>query len=193
MDLMELLSGQFDNDKILEQLSKSTGADTGQVEKAVKLGLPTLMQAMGKNAQSSEGAASLAKALDSHKDDKTDDIGNFLKSVDKEDGSKILNHILGNKNKVVQNTIAKETGMKADQTSDLMSQLAPLLLGTLGKEKASKNVDSSGLSNMLASSLGDIGKNSNIMDTVNKLLDKDNDGSILDDVTNILGGFLKKK
>lgn len=193
MDLMELLSGQLANDNVLKHLSKSTGADSSQIQEAMKLGLPALMQAMGKNASSEEGALSLAKALDNHKDDKTDNIEEFLKNVDKEDGSKILNHILGSKNKSVQRNLAKQTGMKADQASDLMAQLAPLLLGTLGKQKASQNLDTSGLMGMLAGAMGGQGKNNDLMSSVSKLLDADNDGSIVDDVTNMLGGFFKKK
>ena len=194
MDLMELLSGQLGNENVLKQLSKSTGADSSQIQQAMKLGLPALMQAMGKNAASSEGASSLAKALDNHKDDNIDDIENFLKNVDKEDGAKILNHILGNKNPSVQRNLAKQTGLNQDQTSDLMSQLAPLLLGTLGKQKSSQKVDSSGLAGMLAGVLGSQGKNdNNLMNSVTKLLDADDDGSIVDDLSNMLGGFLKKK
>ncbi|HNZ83482.1 MAG TPA: DUF937 domain-containing protein [Sedimentibacter sp.] len=192
MDLMEMLSSQLGNENVLKQLSKSTGADSSQIQQAMKLGLPALMQAMGKNASTAEGASSLAKALDFHKDDETDNIEDFLKNVNKEDGSKILNHILGSKNKSIQRNLAKQTGMKADQTTDLMAQLAPLLLGTLGKQKASQKVDSSGLARMLSGALGQ-GKDNNLMDSVSKLLDADDDGSIVDDITGMLGGFLKKK
>jgi len=194
MDIMDLLSGQLNNEKVLKQLSKSTGANSSQIQQAMKMGLPVLMQAMGKNAASPDGAASLAKALDNHKDDKTDNIEEFLKGANLEDGSKILNHILGSKNTAIQTNIAKQTGLKSEQASNLMSQLAPLLLGTLGKQKASKNVEPSDLVGMLASSLGSQVKNDkNLMDSVSKLLDSDNDGSIVDDVTKMLGGFFNKK
>lgn len=193
MDLMDLLSGQLGNENVLKQLSKSTGADSSQIQQAMKLGLPALMQAMGKNAESEKGASSLAKALDNHKDDNIDDVENFLKNVNKEDGAKILNHILGSKNPSVQRNLAKQTGMNQDQTSNLMAQLAPLLLGTLGKQKSSQKVDSSGLAGMLAGALGQGKKDNNLMDSVSKLLDADDDGSIVDDLSNMLGGFLKKK
>lgn len=194
MDLMDLLSGQLENEAVLKQLSKVAGADSSQVQQAMKIGLPALIQAMGKNAASPEGAAALAKALDNHKDDNIDNIEDFLKNVDAEDGSKILNHILGDKNKTVQRNLAKQTGLKADQASNIMTQLAPLLLGAMGKQKASQNVDPSGLAGMLAGVLGSQSKNdNNLMDTVSKLLDADKDGSIVDDVTNMLGGFFKKR
>ncbi|MDD3751765.1 MAG: DUF937 domain-containing protein [Tissierellia bacterium] len=194
MDLMELISGQLGNEKVLKQLSNTTGADSSQIQQAMKLGLPALMQAMSKNATSQDGASSLAKALDNHKDDNIEDVENFLKNVDTEDGSKILNHILGSKNTSVQKNLAKQTGLKQDQASNLMSQLAPLLLGTLGKQKSSQKVDSSGLAGMLAGALGGQGKkDNNLMSSVSKLLDSDDDGSIVDDLSDMLGGFLKKK
>lgn len=193
MDLMDLISGQLGDEKVLKQLSKSTGADTSQIQSAMKLGLPALIQAMGKNASSQEGASALAKALDDHKDDPVDNIEDFLKNVNKEDGAKILNHILGGKNTSVQRNLAKQTGLKSDQASDLMAQLAPLVLGTLGKQKASQKVDSSGLAGMLTGLLGQGKSDKNLMGSVSKLLDADDDGSIVDDLTNMLGGFLKKK
>jgi hypothetical protein len=194
MDLMELISGQLGNEKVLKQLSNTTGADSSQIQQAMKLGLPALMQAMSKNATSQDGASSLAKALDNHKDDNIEDVENFLKNVDTEDGSKILNHILGSKNTSVQKNLAKQTGLKQDQASNLMSQLAPLLMGTLGKQKSSQKVDSSGLAGMLAGALGGQGKkDNNLMSSVSKLLDSDDDGSIVDDLSDMLGGFLKKK
>ena len=194
MDLMELISGQLGNEKVLKQLSNTTGADSSQIQQAMKLGLPALMQAMSKNATSQDGASSLAKALDNHKDENIEDVENFLKNVDTEDGSKILNHILGSKNTSVQKNLAKQTGLKQDQASNLMSQLAPLLMGTLGKQKSSQKVDSSGLAGMLAGALGGQGKkDNNLMSSVSKLLDSDDDGSIVDDLSDMLGGFLKKK
>lgn len=194
MDVLDLLSGQLDSEKILKQLSGSTGANSDQVQKAIQLGLPALLQSLGRNASTEQGSSALAKALDNHKDDKIDDIEDFLKNVDMEDGSKILSHVLGGNKQKVQRNLAKQTGLKDNQVSDIMNQLAPLLLGTLGKQKATNNVSSSGLAGMLTGMLGSqMSKNNNIMDTVSNLLDADDDGSIVDDVGNMLGGFFKKK
>ncbi len=194
MDIMDLLSGQLENDNVLNQLSKSTGADTSQVQQLIKLGLPTLLQSLEKNASTEQGASSLAKALDNHKDDEVDDIERFLENVDREDGAKILNHVLGNNKEKVQNNLANQTGLQANQVLNVMSMLAPMLLGTLGKQKASNNVDSSGLASMLTGILGgQAGTDGNIMGAVSKILDADGDGSIVDDVGNILGGLFKKK
>ncbi|TJX13141.1 DUF937 domain-containing protein [Tissierella creatinini] len=194
MDIMDLLSGQLENDKVLNQLSQTTGADASQVQQLIKLGIPTLLQSLEKNASTEQGASSLAKALDNHKDDEVDDIERFLENVDREDGAKILNHVLGNNKEKVQNNLANQTGLQTNQVLNVMSMLAPILLGTLGKQKASNNVDSSGLASMLAGILGgQAGTGGNIMGAVSKILDADGDGSIVDDIGNIFGGLFKKK
>ncbi len=193
MDILDLLTNQLGNENILKELSKTANAEPSQIQKAVSLGVPALLESLGRNAKTEEGALSLAKALDSHKDDKVDDIEGFLKNVNMEDGSKILGHILGGNKQKVQKNLAAQTGLQDNQVQDILKQLAPLLLGSLGKQKASKNVGSDGLQNMLAGVLaGQASKNNGIMDSVTKLLDADDDGSIVDDVGKMLGGFFKK-
>ena len=193
MDILDLLTNQLGNENVLKELSKTANADPSQIQKAVSLGVPALLESLVRNAKTEEGALSLAKALDSHKDDKVDDIEGFLKNVNMEDGSKILGHILGGNRKKVQKNLAAQTGLQDNQVQDILKQLAPLLLGSLGKQKTSKNVGSDGLQNMLAGVLaGQASKNNGIMDSVTKLLDADDDGSIVDDVGKMLGEFFKK-
>ncbi|MBV1708686.1 MAG: hypothetical protein KMY54_02400 [Erysipelothrix sp.] len=76
----------------------------------------------------------------------------------------------------------------------LLAQLAPVLLGALGKEKNQKGVDASGLASMLPMITEFLGSGSNIdtLGMATKLLDTDGDGDIMDDVSKLLGGFLKK-
>jgi len=193
MDILDLLTNQLGNENVLKELSKTANAEPSQIQKAVSLGVPALLESLVRNAKTEEGALSLAKALDSHKDDKVDDIEGFLKNVDMEDGSKILGHILGGNKQKVQKNLAAQTGLQDNQVQDILKQLAPLLLGSLGKQKTSKNVGSDGLQNMLAGVLaGQASKNNGIMDSVTKLLDADDNGSIVDDVGKMLGEFFKK-
>lgn len=193
MDILELLSGQLDSEKVLQQLSMTSGADSSQVQKVVQMGLPALLESLGRNSKTEQGASSLAKALDSHKDDKVDDIEDFLKNVNLDDGSKIIGHILGGNKQKVQRNLAKQTGVEDNQVSSIMNQLAPLLLGTLGKQKAINNVGSAGIESMISGIINGQGsKNNNMMKTITNLLDADDDGNIVDDVSKMLGGFFKK-
>lgn len=54
---------------------------------------------MTQNTGSSQGAQSLSKALDDHKNTNVEDLASFFKNVDRNDGSKILGRILGSNNK----------------------------------------------------------------------------------------------
>lgn len=187
MDIFKLLNDQ----DILKKIGKSVGADSNQVKEIAQLGLPALMQALGKNASSTEGAEALASALDDHQGDNIEDINGFLNNVKLDDGAKILKHIFADKNDVVQDDLAKQTGLKSDQVSGIMEQLAPLLLGSLGKEKKKLNLDASGIAGLLGGLLTK-GDKSGLMGMFTNLLDSDKDGSIVDDVGNIFKGFIKK-
>lgn len=193
MDILSILNSLQDNQAV-NQLTKSVGADSNQVKKAVELGLPMLMQAMGNNAKTPQGAASLAKALDHHKDDSLDDVMGFLKGVDINDGKKILGHVFNQKTQTVQKNLAMQTGMSSNQAENLLAQLAPIVLGALGKEKSQKGVDANGLTSMIPMLTGLLGSGSNndILGMASKLLDADGDGDIMDDVSNLIGGFFKK-
>lgn len=193
MDILSILNSLQDNQAV-NQLTKSVGADSNQVKKAVELGLPMLMQAMGNNAKTPQGAASLAKALDQHKDDPLDDVMGFLKGVDINDGKKILGHVFNQKTQTVQKNLAAQTGMSSNQVENLLAQLAPIVLGALGKEKSQKGIDANGLTSMIPMLAGLLGSGSNndVLGMAAKLLDADGDGDIMDDVSNLIGGFFKK-
>jgi hypothetical protein len=193
MDILSILNSLQDKQAV-NQLTKSVGADENQVKKAVELGLPMLMQAMGNNAKTPQGAASLAKALDQHKEDPLDDVMGFLKGVDIDDGKKILGHVFNQKTQTVEKNLAAQTGMSSNQVENILAQLAPVVLGALGKEKNQKNIDANGLTSMIPMLTGLLGSGSNkdVLGMATKLLDADGDGDIMDDVSNLIGGFFKK-
>jgi len=68
-----------------------TGAGTA-INPAWHIG--TTAGALGRNANTSEGAAALAGALDRHQDDQVDDVDGFLNNVNTNKGAKMLQHIL---------------------------------------------------------------------------------------------------
>lgn len=193
MDIFKLLNEQMNDRETLDKLGGSVGAAPDQVQQLAQIGLPALLQALGRNAATSEGAASLASALDQHQDDDVDDLDGFLNNVDREDGAKMLQHIFGGNNSRVENKLAQKTGMEMNQVSGLMAQLAPLLLGALAQQKKQQNVDQSGITDMLGGLLQQsAGSKNNFMNMAMDLLDADNDGSIMDDLGGMFKGFMKR-
>lgn len=191
MNLMNLLAGQLNNPDALDKLGKSVGASPEQVNQLAKIGLPTLMKALGQNASTPEGASALTRALEQHEEDEVDDLDRFLGKVDTNDGEKILEHILSGKKQTVQQNLASQTGLQSSQVSGLLTQLAPLLLGALGQQKKRQNLDASGISNLLSGAMS--GGDSGLMGMASKILDADKDGDVMDDIGNLIGGFMKKR
>ena len=187
-ELMEMLS----NKDAINKLGASAGIESDKVEKLISLGLPTIMKAMDRNTKTNDGAESLMKALKQHEDDDVDDLEKFINKLDKNDGAKMLNHIFSNKNQAVQNNLAQQTGLDTSQVSSMLQQLALLLIGVLGNQQKKQNLDVNNLSSLMNGALKKSGKGG-MMDLAEQFLDADKDGSIVDDVGKMLGGFFKKK
>lgn len=194
MDIMELITSQLSNPEALKKLGKSVNANPSQVEQLTQIGMPVLLEALNRNSNTPQGAQALAGALDRHQDDNVDDLIGFLDNVDTADGEKILQHVLSDKNDRVQSNLAKQTGMDTSQVSGLLAQLAPLLLGALGNQKKAQNLDAAGVSNLTSSLTGMLGQSEKggLLGLATQLLDADKDGSIIDDIGNLIGKFLKK-
>ncbi len=194
MDILDLITNQLNNPDVLNQLGSKVGANPDQVQKLAQLGLPTMLEALNRNASNPEGAQSLARALDNHQIDNLDDISGFLNNVDTNDGSKILGHMFADKSGRVQNNLSQQTGLDGSQISNLLSQFAPLLLGMMGSQKKQQGLDAGGVADMTSQLTGMLGQSGggSLMGLASKFLDADNDGSIIDDVGGLLGKLFRK-
>ncbi len=186
------LFGMLMNKDALENLGGSVGANKDQVQKLINLGMPTIMKAMDRNAKSESGAQSLYDALKKHQDDDVEEMARNLNKVDTADGSKILSHVFQDKQERVQTNLAQKTHMENNQVSTILSQLAPLVLGALGQQQKEQDVNVSNLSGFLDGATQQTG-DSGIMKIAEQLLDRDKDGSVLDDVGRMFGNLFKKK
>lgn len=189
---MKILTDQLNNRDVLNQLGATVGANESQVKKLTELGIPTLLQALERNSSTSEGAESLATALDEHEDVPVDDLKGLLYKVNKDDGAKILKHIFSGNDDQIENNLAQTTGLEKNQVSSMLAQLAPFLMGALGQQKKQQNIDSNGITDLLSNVLRK-NSNSGMQDIVKNILDSNKDGNILDEVGNILGSFMKKR
>ncbi|MGY0427348.1 MAG: DUF937 domain-containing protein, partial [Polaribacter sp.] len=168
---------------------------TGSV---LTMALPVLMKAMERNTATPEGANGLMNALSKKHDGSIlDNLGSlFGGGVDesvKQDGAGILNHVLGNKQQGVEQVIGQKAGIDTGSVGNILKVAAPLLMGFLGKQKREQNLsDSNGLTGLLGGMLGG-NETKNEQSFLEKILDADGDGSIIDDVTGMfLGGSGKK-
>jgi len=164
----------------VQQLGSQLGLGQQQTTSALSALVPALAAGLQRNMQSEGGLGTLISVLSSgsHKDyiDNPQALGE-AKAV--EDGNGILGHILGSKDvsRDVAAQAATQTGISADVLKRMLPLAATMVMGALAKRSgpASAGLSSGGVAGMLGS-----------------LLDSNRDGSIVDDVTGMIGKFMNK-
>ena len=194
--ILDLLNSDLGK-QIVSGVAGSTGTDSSKTSSVLTMALPVLMKAMERNAATPEGAQSLQNALENKHDGSIlDNLGGlFGGGVDesvKQDGAGILSHILGAKQQGVEQVIGQKAGLDAGSVANILKVAAPLVMGMLGKQKKEQNVNSSGdLTGLLGGLLGGSSA-SNEQSFLEKILDADGDGSVIDDVAGMFLGGDKK-
>ncbi|MCB0485815.1 MAG: DUF937 domain-containing protein, partial [Flavobacteriaceae bacterium] len=110
------------------------------------------------------------------------------------DGAGILGHVFGGKEQNVANAVSKSSGIDMGSAMQILKVAAPVIMGVLGKQARQQNVSNqNGIGDLLGGLLGGQGQQQQSM--VERLLDADGDGSIIDDVAGMIlgsGGGQKK-
>jgi len=188
--ILESLMQQIGGDGV-RKMSQQLGADEGATAKAVQGALPMLMGALAGNASQGSGAESLLGALSrDHDGSILDNLGGFLGSGDTSSGQGILKHVLGAKQPAVQNGLSKMSGLDAGSAGNLLSMLAPLVMGALGKQQRQGGLDVGGLTSLLGGERKQAERAApGITGMLGKFLDSDGDGSVVDDVAGLVGNL----
>jgi hypothetical protein len=195
--ILDLLNSDLGK-QIIGGVAGSTGNDQSKTSSVLTMALPVLMKAMQRNASTPEGAEGLMGAISGkHNGGILDNLGDLFGGGVNEDvtndGDKILSHVLGAKRSGVESVIGQKSGMDAGSVAQILKVAAPILMGVLGKQAQQNNVSSSnGIGDLLG---GLLGGNSNDAEQsfLEKILDADGDGSIVDDVAGMVLGGSKKK
>lgn len=189
-DLMDLFQGQLGN-ILAEQAAKTLGIDDkNQAEHAVDSTISTLLNAISRNVSTADGATGLAGALDrDHDGSILDDIAGFLggttqaQNTSMLNGAGILKHVLGGKQNVAVEMLGKLTGLDKSKNGQLLMMLAPVVMGMLGKQKKENGLDQTKLADLVVRGTENYNRRTPT-DTnfITKILDKDGDGSALDEI-----------
>lgn len=186
MDLMNMLKGHFD-EKQIKALADKLGESTDTVKKAVDSMLPSIM----------DGISNKLSFLDKDGDgDIMDDIKSMFGMGS--DAAKKAETILEEKAEHVADAASKESGLAADKAKSLLDEVTAQATGFLGGLTSSNGFDVKGFIGQIQD------QGSGMMNSVNKKfesvfnsLDKDGDGSVIDDIQdmgkNLLGGLFGKK
>ncbi|RKE95274.1 DUF937 domain-containing protein [Ichthyenterobacterium magnum] len=194
--ILDLLNSDLGK-TIISGVAGSTGQDQNKTGALLSMALPVLMQGMKRNASTPQGAEGLMGALNKHDGSILDNLDGFFGGgVDDDavnDGGKILGHVLGNKQQGVEKILSQKSGIDMASVGNILKVAAPILMGVLGKQTKQQQVQSpSGIENVLGGLLGGNSAKEE-QSFLEKILDADGDGSVIDDVAGmVLGGASKK-
>lgn len=195
MDIQALLGllGGADLGKIASQLNVN---DT-EAKKGLTEALPTILEALGKNTSTTEGAEALDRALEKHDGSVLSNMTGYLSNPDLKDGMGILGHLFGGSTQNVASAVSKASGINLDGSTKLLQMLAPLVMGTLGQVKKETNLSASGLNGIITMAAAALkaqnGDTNGLMSALGGILDSNKDGNVADDLLNLAGSLFSKK
>jgi hypothetical protein len=153
--------------------------------------LPLLLAALARNASNPDGANALAGALDrDHDGSALDNLPATLDGAQAGMGQKILGHIFGGRETNVAQSLGAATGLDSRRATQLMMMLAPMVLAYLGRAKREKGLDPGGLGSVLTRERENMQTRGPGMGSLLSMLDRDGDGSVIDDVGGMMGKML---
>ncbi|GGR29636.1 DUF937 domain-containing protein [Deinococcus ruber] len=158
MSLFDMLGGML-SPQALNSATQSVSAQVGttpeQTEHAIEAAVPLILSGLTRNAQTPEGEAALGNALAQHDGSALDNLGmGQLPST--QDGQNILGHVFGNQTPAAANAVAQRSGIDPQMAMQILSIVAPLVLGMLGRSQAGAGGGAlgGGLGSILGSVLG---------------------------------------
>jgi hypothetical protein len=191
MDIKQLLSEKVQS-AVKDVVVKKYGLKEDTANTAIDHAMTAVLSGLQKNVKSNDGAAKLDTALSSDHDGSIlDNVNSALKNETlQQDGTKILDHIFGSSSDKVASTVSKASGTDISAASGILSTIAPLILGQLGKTKQTAGLDATGVADtLLRQQLPQGG----ILGSLAGLLDRDGDGKIVDDVMDMGSNLFNKK
>lgn len=193
--IFDLITSQLGSSQ-LGQIQNQLGLDEGAAKKAVPAAVGTLLGALAKNSQSASGAEALLGALSrDHDGSALDDLGGLLGgSKGTSAGDSILEHVLGGNRGAVENGLGQSLGINQNQIGQLLTMLAPVIMGALGKARKQQGFDAGALARTLGQERGSLQqKMPSGLGGLGGLFDADGDGEVMDDIAKKVGGGLLKK
>lgn len=189
MNILDAILNAKDGSAV-QQLGNQFGLGSDQTTAALAALVPALAAGFQKNLQSQDGIGNLMAALSkgSHQRyvNDPDNLGNQQAVAE---GNGILGHVLGSKDvsRQVASRAAAQTGLSPDLLKQMLPLAANLMMGAFSQRSGQTPGSIPGMGVMP----GFPGSGGGILDMLTPLLDKNRDGSIIDDVASMIGRFVK--
>jgi hypothetical protein len=196
MNLTNLL-GEALGGGTVNQISQAIGADESTTSNAIQAALPMLLGGLARNSQSEDGASSLLNALNKDHDGSVlDDLGGLIATAAGGGGAGagILGHIFGGQQPRIEQGVSAASGLDMSKVGPLLMMLAPIVMGALGRANQQQGgMDTSSLAGLLGGTQQQITAGSPMLGMLNNLLDRDGDGSAVDDLLGMAGQFFSRR
>jgi hypothetical protein len=167
------------NGAAVRQLGSQVGLDEAQTASALSALVPALSAGLRRNMASPDGLSGLLGALSGGTHQRYIDDPTVLGQADTvADGNGILGHVFGSKD--VSRQVAAQAGAQTGLNPDVLKRLLPLV-ATLVMGAMSRQTAASGGASLTE------GAGGGLLDMLGGALDRNRDGSPLDDITGIIG------
>jgi hypothetical protein len=180
----------------LSQLSQQLGTDEKTTREALPAAMTALLGGLSQNSLNPQGAQQLSSALDrDHDGSLLDNLsGALLGRAGNVNPGGILGHVFGGRRPAVESQVGRSTGLNQQQVGRLLMLLAPIVLAYLGRQQRQRGGAAAG-----PGAITDIlnGERRHVEEThpqqgglLGSLLDRNGDGSVMDDLAGMAGGLL---
>jgi outer membrane protein OmpA-like peptidoglycan-associated protein len=156
--LLDSVKNYFHSD-FVSKAAALLGENNVAVSKAVNAGIPAVLAGIINNAQADGGANLLnaaKQAASSGMPEAPENLFSGTGSSLLSTGSTFISSIFGNNSGAIANLISNFSNVKSSTANTILSAIAPIVLGFIGKEATSNNLSASGLTNWLGSQKQDI-------------------------------------
>ncbi|MEZ7829216.1 MAG: DUF937 domain-containing protein [Brachymonas denitrificans] len=188
--IVDELLGQLQG-PLLGQIAGQLGTDNSQTQNAITAAIPMIVGALGRNAQTPQGADDLFGALQRDHVPAAGgvDLGGLLGSLlgggaamapaRQMDGGGILGHIFGGAQPRAEAGLGQATGIGSDKSAQLLKILAPIVMAFLAKKVMAGGMNSGSLGGMLGQERAQVQQQGGLGGTLmNAVLDQDGDGQV---------------
>ncbi len=183
MSILETIL-KSNNGDLVKQVAGSLNLKPQDAGAAIAKMLPALTGGLKQNIQSQGGLDSLLGALGGGKHKRyVENPAEIVQQTGISEGNAILGHLLGSKqrSREVAAEASQQTGIDAGILKKMLPMIATMAMGSLSKQQSGGGA----LSDLMGQNAGT--KSRGMLDS---FLDKDNDGSMVDDLLGMARKFL---
>ena len=154
INLMEMVKGAI-GDQVVKQMGGILGESEDKTSSALNSAIPAILGGLMKKASTPSGAGDLFSSLDDHDGGILDNLGDVLSGGGQtsmlESGGGILKMLFGASQSGIVGTLAKLAGIGTGSAGSLLSMLAPIIMGILGRQRKKQGWDLSSFTDVLMS------------------------------------------